>query len=237
MIELLIAIALIIAGVSLLLIKKKAKADLGTASPTTASTNLKGKNDSSAQDSSKKLVEQSANLENLRVPGNFPEEVVFYFGSQTGTAEKFCQVLEEELNKIQGVQSTKVCDFEQFNVEEFQKHKLAIFCVATHYEGDPCDNSKKVYKWLRDQRKIKDEKPLTGMKYTVFGLGDSSYEQFNVIGKFFNEGLEELGGERIYKYGEGNAENNKTEDEFNEWKTQIWTEIIDYYVKQGGSNE
>lgn len=31
--------------------------------------------------------------------------------------------------------------------------------MATHYEGDPCDNSKKVYKWLRDTRKIKDEKP------------------------------------------------------------------------------
>ena len=40
----------------------------------------------------------------------------------------------------------------------------------------------------------------------MFGLGDSSYEQFNFIGKFINEGLEELGAERIYKYGEGNAE-------------------------------
>ena len=70
------------------------------------------------------------------------------------------------------------------------------------------------------------------MRYTVFGLGDTSYEQFNVIGRFFNEGLEELGGERIYKYGEGNAEGNKTEDEFNEWKNLLWKEIIDFYTKQ-----
>ena len=28
-------------------------------------------------------------LTNLEVPGNIPE-IVFYFGSQTGTAEKFC---------------------------------------------------------------------------------------------------------------------------------------------------
>lgn len=68
------------------------------------------------------------------------------------------------------------------------------------------------------------------MKYTVFGLGDTSYEQFNVIGKMFNEGLEELGGERIYKYGEGNSEGNKTEDDFNDWRRLLWKELMEYYA-------
>ena len=63
----------------------------------------------------------------------------------------------------------------------------------------------------------------------MFGLGDSSYEQFNFIGQFINEGLEELGAERIYKYGEGNAEGSKTEDDFNEWKAEIWTDVFKYY--------
>ena len=72
---------------------------------------------------------------------------------------------------------------------------------------------------------------LKGMKFIVFGLGDTSYEQFNVIGKFINEGLEELGGERIYKYGEGNAEGNKTEDDFNDWKCNLWKEIFEVYAK------
>jgi sulfite reductase alpha subunit-like flavoprotein len=50
-------------------------------------------------------------------------------------------------------------------------------CAATHYEGDPCDNTKKFFKWIRDQKKIKDNKDLLkGMKFTVFGLGDTSYE-------------------------------------------------------------
>jgi NADPH-ferrihemoprotein reductase len=107
---------------------------------------------------------------------------------------------------------------------------LAIICVATHYEGDPTDNSKKIYKWLRDAKKNKTEKPFKGMKFVVFALGDSSYEQFNVMGKFFNETLEELGGERVYKYGEGNAEGNHTEDNFNEWKSSLWQELIQYYT-------
>jgi NADPH-ferrihemoprotein reductase len=67
------------------------------------------------------------------------------------------------------------------------------------------------------------------MKFTVFGLGDTSYEQYNFIGKTFNEALELLGGERIYKYGEGNAEGNHTEDNFNEWKAEFWVELIKHY--------
>ena len=75
------------------------------------------------------------------------------------------------------------------------------------------------------------------MKFVVFGLGDTSYEQFNVMGKFFNEGLEELGAERIYKLGEGNAEGNKTEDDFNEWRTDFWKETIGFYESKQTSEE
>jgi NADPH-ferrihemoprotein reductase len=90
---------------------------------------------------------------------------------------------------------------------------------------------KKFYRWLRDQRKIKDNHGtlLKGVRFSVFGLGDSSYEQYNAIGKFINEGLEELGAERVYKYGEGNAEGNHTEDDFNEWKAEMWKDLFTYY--------
>lgn len=135
-------------------------------------------------------------------------------------------------------------DLEEFKSETFaEKHRdhLLIFCVATHYEGDPCDNTKKIYRWLRDQRKQKDlnKDVLKGIRFVVFGLGDTSYEQYNAIGKFFNEALEELGGERAYKYGEGNAEGNKTEDDFNEWKADMWSELSRYFAERpvrGGAN-
>lgn len=43
--------------------------------------------------------------------------------------------------------------------------------------------------------------------------------------------MAELGGERIYKYGEGNAEGNRTEDDFNDWKQNLWKEIFEYYAQ------
>ena len=86
---------------------------------------------------------------------------------------------------------------------------------------------------MRDQRKIKDNGALLkGVHFAVFGLGDTSYEQYNSMGKFVNEGMAELGAERVYKYGEGNAEGNHTEDDFNEWKADLWSELCQFYTIQ-----
>ena len=82
---------------------------------------------------------------------------------------------------------------------------------------------------MREKVKTKESSILKGVKFVVFGLGDTSYEQYNYIGRYFNENLEAFGGERVFKYGEANAEGNKTEDDFNEWKAEIWKELFEYY--------
>jgi len=112
--------------------------------------------------------------------------------------------LEQEATKC-GIQDARVIDFEEFTPEEFKKHKLVIAVVATHYEGDPCDNMRKIFRWMREQRKQKDTESFKGMKFTIFGLGDSSYEQYNEMGKYFNSTFGELGAERVYRYDEADA--------------------------------
>jgi NADPH-ferrihemoprotein reductase len=78
-------------------------------------------------------------LANLKLPPGFPE-VAIYFGSQTGTAEKFSNALAEEAHLIGAKE--RVIDMEKFSEQEFKSHKLILACVATHYEGDPTDNAK-----------------------------------------------------------------------------------------------
>lgn len=51
-----------------------------------------------------------------------------------------------------------------------------IICAATHYEGDPCDNTKKFFKWMREAVKSNETEIVKGMRFAVFGLGDTSYE-------------------------------------------------------------
>jgi sulfite reductase alpha subunit-like flavoprotein len=57
------------------------------------------------------------------------------------------------------------------------------------------------------------------------------------MSKYFNESFEIFGAERVFKYGEGNAEGNKTEDDFNEWKADIWKELIDFYASRETEEE
>jgi len=104
--------------------------------------------------------------------------LVFYFASQSGTAERLCKILEEEATKL-GVENTKIIDFEDFKPEMITSHELVIFSIATHYEGEPPDNTKKFHKWLLEQQKMEGSNRLfKSMKYTVFGLGDTSYQYY-----------------------------------------------------------
>ena len=104
-----------------------------------------------------------------------------WFGSQTGTAEKFAVNLDEEAHEL-GITNSKISSFNDFKEDEFGKQPFVINVVATHYEGDPCDDTRKFHKHFKTLLKKKTEKPFSGMTYTVFGLGDTSYEQFNEMG-------------------------------------------------------
>lgn len=145
MLAIIIAISFIVLGIIFIIIKKKGKPQLDAVTQAE-----KKKSENPEESKEKKLFEAAYKLEDLEAPSNFPSEIVFYFGSQTGTAEKFCQILDEEANKIKGIQSSRVIDFEDFKPELFTQHQLVVVCIATHYEGDPCDNTKKIYKWIRE---------------------------------------------------------------------------------------
>jgi sulfite reductase alpha subunit-like flavoprotein len=50
------------------------------------------------------------------------------------------------------------------------------------------------------------------MHYTVFGLGDTAYEKYNEIGKYFDNVFTELGATRVYPLGLGNSQFQQTEE-------------------------
>lgn len=65
------------------------------------------------------------------------------------------------------------------------------------------------------------------MNYAVFGLGDTQYEHFNKVGIDTDVYLEKLGANRISKIGLGDA-NSTMEDDYNEWKSNIWPVLIQF---------
>lgn len=121
-----------------------------------------------------------------------------------------------------------VADPEEFdmedlaNVTEIENH-LAIFCLATYGEGDPTDNALEFYEWLNNSAQ-----EMKGLKFTVFGLGNKTYEHYNETAKVVDKKLGELGGIRIHELGTGDDDAN-IEDDFITWKDQMWASVAEHY--------
>eukprot|EP01017_Pseudomicrothorax_dubius_P010973 TRINITY_DN1400_c0_g1_i1.p1 TRINITY_DN1400_c0_g1~~TRINITY_DN1400_c0_g1_i1.p1 ORF type:complete len:650 (+),score=177.55 TRINITY_DN1400_c0_g1_i1:16-1965(+) len=148
-------------------------------------------------------------------------EIYLCFGSQTGTASNFCKTLASEARN-EGFEPI-VFDLADFKAEDWlHASRLAIFCMATHGEGEPTDNAVRFFRWLNASDTPTDA--LKRLRFAVFGLGNRQYQYFNAMGRKTNQIFENLGGERVYKYGEGD-DDVVIEDDFNEWKRELWTEL------------
>lgn len=127
--------------------------------------------------------------------------MVVFYGSQTGTAEEFAARLAKEATRY-GMKAI-VADPEECDMDDLTKLKdiensLAVFCVATYGEGDPTDNAQEFFDWLNN-----GGTELAGLRYSIFGLGNKTYEHYNKVGTYLDKRLEELGAERVFELGLG----------------------------------
>jgi len=164
--------------------------------------------------------------------------LVVFYGSQTGTAEEFAGRLAKEGARygLKGI----VADPEEENMEDLQQLTeldselgpcIAVFMMATYGEGDPTDNAMEF-----NEKLTNDEMDLAGMKFSVFGLGNKTYEHFNKMGKFVDSRLEELGAKRVYELGIGDDDAN-LEDDFITWKEAFWAAVCVEFNISASSEE
>ncbi|XP_023215688.1 S-adenosyl-L-methionine-dependent tRNA 4-demethylwyosine synthase-like isoform X2 [Centruroides sculpturatus] len=165
-------------------------------------------------------------------PSGFIKNVKVFYGTQTGNAKKLSKELVETLqDKGWTVELINLKDYDPDDsfLEEAKKKTTCIFIISTYVDGHPPDDAKWFCKWLKDicfdfrmQKFI-----LNGMKYGVFGLGNSLYgENFNKVSKELDEWLNKLEAERIMDVGLGdeNMAESKNGDihlDFVEWKKRL----------------
>ena len=151
------------------------------------------------------------------------------FGSQTGTAEDFGEQLVTEMESYGIVAELK--DMEDSDGEQLAEEKHVIFLVATYGEGEPTDNAKEMWDYLSKDCKEEDS-PLKGVHFGIFGLGNTTYEHYNWMGRKLQERLPLLGAVEMLAYGEGD-DDATLEDDFSEWKKSIWAPLCEHLgVKQ-----
>lgn len=144
-------------------------------------------------DESKNQNSQNTKLQSeIKPKQNFLHEILILFGSQSGTAAKFSNTLAQEgENNLFGVKVIDLEEYENYKLNE----NICIFLMATYGEGEPTDNAKLFYKWLTAN---KDENNLLkGLKFSVFGLGNTQYQFYNQMGRNIDKLLEKMGGDRF----------------------------------------
>ena len=161
--------------------------------------------------------------------------VQLFFGSQTGTAEGFCDELRKEA-AAHGF-AAECVDLEELSEDELISLAAAgaagapprngdgealptavVFVVATYGEGDPTDNAAAFYRWMTD--KDAESTRLSGLVFSVFGLGNTQYEHYNSMGRETAKLLAEQGAHMGHAYGEGDDDprpEGSIEDDFEMW--------------------
>eukprot|EP00927_Polykrikos_kofoidii_P034774 TRINITY_DN29425_c0_g1_i1.p1 TRINITY_DN29425_c0_g1~~TRINITY_DN29425_c0_g1_i1.p1 ORF type:complete len:867 (-),score=145.29 TRINITY_DN29425_c0_g1_i1:147-2747(-) len=164
--------------------------------------------------------------------GSKKASVCIYFGSQTGTAENFAHQLHEEASE-QGIPS-KVADLEHFTPSDIAAHRVIVLLVANTGEGEPTDNAIGFHNWMLDPQTAGDV--LKGVSFTVFGLADRNYANFDRMGELTDGCMERLGAERIFRRGTGDDSDDIVRD-FRDWKGDgLWAQLASL-VGTGGNTE
>ncbi|KAL2751030.1 NADPH--cytochrome P450 reductase isoform X2 [Vespula maculifrons] len=156
--------------------------------------------------------------------------LVVFYGSQTGTGEEFAGRLAKEgiRYKLKGmVADPEECEMEELTHMKKIKNSLAVFCLATYGEGDPTDNAMEFVDWLKN-----GDPDLTGLNYSVFGLGNKTYEHYNEVAIYVDHRLEQLGATRVFDLGLGDDDAN-IEDDFITWKDKFWPAVCEFFGIEG----
>ncbi|KAG1406309.1 hypothetical protein G6F60_003018 [Rhizopus arrhizus] len=163
--------------------------------------------------------------------------VIFFYGSQTGTAEDFAARLAKECTQKYGV-SAMTADIEQYDLsylDTVPNDYLVFFIMSTYGEGEPTDNAVELWNLLTDESPIfsSTSNRLENLRYIAFGLGNKTYEHYNEVVRKIDSRLIELGAKRIGERGEGDDDGTMEED-FLAWQESMWPAFCEALGLDGG---
>jgi len=142
--------------------------------------------------------------------------------SQTGNARRLAEQLRDDL--IKSDLPVVLINTGEYKFKNIEKEKILIIISSTQGYGEPPEEALAFYKYL-----LSPKAPLLQNTYfAVFGLGDSSYEQFAKIGKDFDLRLSELGAHRLYDRVDADVDYQYKADC---WRIEIVKILKSYFKK------
>jgi len=137
------------------------------------------------------------------------------YATETGNCKKIASKLlgNFKKNKIQA----KTIDILQFDVNKLEKESTVLFVVSTQGDGEFPQNAQSFYNKLNTENYN-----LKNLKYSVLGLGDSSYPLFCNAGILLDEVLLKSGAQQITPLKKADTD---YEQAVEEWENQLLIEF------------
>ena len=163
--------------------------------------------------------------------------VLILFGSQTGNAQEICKLLHADIKKRLGAplnSRVRVLSMKQFvdaneqSVDTLPQETAIIIVCSTTGNGDPPDNA---LKFVRLLERKKEAGWLSRVHYTLLGLGDSNYDNFNKTAKVVNSRLEHLGAKPFFRVSFADDATG-LEDTVEPWRRDVIPALHDTLLKE-----
>ncbi|TAQ87326.1 hypothetical protein B7494_g4351 [Chlorociboria aeruginascens] len=153
------------------------------------------------------------------------------YGTETGNSQDVAEDLGRVLERIHFV--TRVIEMDLVELTHILKHTIVVFVISTTGQGEFPRNARAFWKSLL--RKRLPPECLSHVHFAVFGLGDSSYPQFNWSARKLHRRLEQLGAKEIYPRGEADEQHPEGIDgTFLSWSLDFRAIILEKYPLSDG---
>jgi sulfite reductase (NADPH) flavoprotein alpha-component len=113
------------------------------------------------------------------------------YGSETGNSAALARTLAEQAAQRGLVVSLH--DMASYKIRQLKDEQDLLLVASTYGEGDPPQPATGFFEFIEGRKAPK----LTGLRFAVLALGDSTYEHYCQAGKRLDSRFEELGAERL----------------------------------------
>lgn len=124
--------------------------------------------------------------------------ITVLYGTESGNSELIAEDLGAKLRETH--ESVDVFDLRDFDPAELNAEKFYIVVCSTHGEGDLPNTA------LPFAERFDENPPnLEGLRYAMFGLGDSFYDTYSQGSEQLDRRFTERGAIRVGEYGRHDA--------------------------------
>ncbi|KNE64201.1 hypothetical protein AMAG_09245 [Allomyces macrogynus ATCC 38327] len=148
----------------------------------------------------------------LSLPG-----LIIAYASNMGTSEAFALALAQTAESSYRVPVQVMTLDAWADVARKDKRKLHVIVTST-YNGGPPDNAVRAAKWLKQSHELK------GLKFAVFGCGNSQWRTFQQFPRFVAERLTAMGATAVGEIGGGDADGD-IDFAFAQWEAAWWLDV------------